>query len=104
MQNYDLTATASATDDTDTELIAAPSQGSIVLTSLNFTNKTGSNDYVDVLFDGDVAISQLSLIAGLGSGDVNLGRGVLVGTGKNVSFQAATGGSTIYANATYFIR
>lgn len=105
MINVDATATANVADDTLTELIAAPaSTKSIVLTMLNFTNTSGTNEYIDVYFGATKVFDHISVIAELGSGNILAGRGALVPAGSSVSFQAETGVATIYANATYVLR
>lgn len=104
MINVDIVAGASATTNASTELIAAPAAGkSIVLTSISVTNATGSADYVEIYFGGTLAFKRVA-VGAAATVEIPCGRGVLVGPATAVNFKAITGGSTVYANATYALR
>lgn len=104
MINVDIVAGASATTNASTELVAAPAAGkSIVLTSLSVTNATASADYVEIYFGATLAFKRVA-VGAAATVEIPCGRGVLVSPATAVNFKAITGGSTIYANATYALR
>ena len=104
MINCDTVAKASATTNASTELIAAPTDdNSIVLTSLSVTNGTGLADYVEIYFGATLAFNRVA-VGAAATRDIPCGRGVLVPAETAVNFKAVTGGSTVYANATYVLR
>ena len=104
MINVDSVAGASATTNASTELIAAPAAGkSLVVTSLSVTNGTGSADYVEIYFGASLAFKRVAIGAAT-TLQIPCGRGVLLPPATALNFKAITGGSTVYANATYVLR
>jgi len=104
MISVDTVVGSSATTNASTELIAAPAAGrSIVITSLSVTNATGSADYVEIYFGATLAFKRVA-VGAAATLEIPCGRGVLVPAATAVNFKAVTGGSTIYANATYLVR
>lgn len=92
---------ASATDTSNTSVIAAQGAGVITyLTDIIITNATGADDYV-IVKDGTTEVMRIAVGAGETAGATL--SSPIAGTANTAwQFAAVTGGSTIYATFSGF--
>ena len=101
---YSIAANASATDASETELVAAPGAAKAInICNLTLSNTSATAEFVDIKFGSTVKLQKVPVPAGLGV-VINLGdKPLLLPANTALNFQATTGVSTLYANCTYFL-